>query len=224
MVPGYHTDATSEFHYRFDGDLTDSGPGAVYGTLSAGYLEAPYRGTNSCGRLATQNHGTSVSGHPMKTGGSVTIAAWLWLQSNPSQNVSLCGVRGGGSSGNPDAFNFCWELGVTTAGYLRFFWQYDAKLLGGLEGVIGAAIPKDRWVHCMGTRNAAGTECEIYIDGVDVGSATGQTAWNGGGSMNTLTFGHNGSAELTGYIASVYGDLAHTTDADAFYTAAKQAV
>jgi hypothetical protein len=217
-LPGFHSD-TAEFHYRLDGDLTDSGTGSVYGSLGGTYDQAPYMNV-SCARTTGVIHSGSVSGHPMKTSAAITIAAWIYMKSNPGGNIGIVGVRGPGGSGDPNTHNFCWELGITSAGYLRFFWQHGAKLLGGVDGLIAAALPLNEWVHVMGTRNVAGTECQIYLNGVEVGSATAQTPWDGGGTMSTLAVGNNGSLKLDGFIASAWGDLGHTADGAAFYASA----
>ena len=220
--PGSHSN-NAEFHYRLDGDLTDSGTGSVYGNLTGTADTAPYFNVE-CVRTTDVIHSGSVSGHPMKTGAAVTIAAWVFLNANPTANLGVCGIRGGGGSGDPNTHNFCWELGITSAGYARFFWQHGAKLLGGLDGVIAHAVPLRQWVHLMGTRNAAGTECQLWVDGVQVGSATGQTPFDGGASMNTMAVGNNGTTKMDGYIASVYGNLGQTTDGASFYSAAKAAL
>ena len=217
--PGYHSDAV-QFHYRLD-DNTDSGtaPGG-YGNLSGTMKKAPFTGVDDS---HDPNEVTfSVAATDMKVGTAVTVAAWVYMTANPSSNVAICGVRSPGGGSDPNTHNFPWELGVTTLGYARFFWQSGNKVNQGCGDDLASAIALDQWVHVMGTRNAAGTECQLWVDGVQVASSTGLTVWDGGGDVNTCRIGGNSTAVFLGYIASVVGDNEHTTDGLAFYEAARR--
>lgn len=207
-VPGYHTtDGDTLLHWKLDGNGTDDGSiGADVTITNAPFAPYPASITSKGIRqtLAGSTNSATLSGSPAKTAGSITIAGWFWFEdSTPGANTALIGVRGGGSSGNPDAFNFTWELGITSAGDIRGFHQYDNKLFSGATATGPLAI--QTWYHLAVSRSADGLTWKVYIDGIEQATNTAApgTEWDGGTSQNIARILHNSVGdEALAYAAS----------------------
>ena len=203
--PTYHTtDMNTLAHWKLDADLTDDS-GNEGDLTNTSYRSSPFTGFDAdCQRVnaADKTQLGSLAASPIKTSGAITCALWLYPTAHPASNSALVGFRGGGSSGSPDTFNFPWEIQWMSSGHLKFFWQYDLKQ----PAETGTwALPLNQWVHVMGTRNSAGTAAELYINGIEEASTSGETQHNGGSNQNKFLIANNDlTSEGEGFVASVW--------------------
>lgn len=205
-IPGFHTtDPNTILHWKLDGNGTDDGSLGIDVTRG-GAVDAPYTLLDLNTRIlnsATINS-ASINATAAKTAGAITIAGWFWFEdSTPGANTALIGVRGPGSSGNPDAYNFPWELGITTGGFVRAFHQYDNKQ--DITALAASSVTEKVWVHLAASRSADGLTWKVYQNGLEIATASGTAGdeWDGGTLQNTVRIGHNASgSEIIGYVAS----------------------
>jgi hypothetical protein len=221
-IPGVNPN-TGEILYTLDaGDLDNNGAGIGYPTLGGTYLRAPGNRSDLDSHYSDGANGLSASigASNVKTGGAITVAFWIYHKAAPGANGCVVGMRDAGSG---SAFNFPWEIGMNSSGQLRWWWQSGNKNPEGITFSANTLLPTNQWVHVMGTRNIAGTEAQLYFDGVEADSVTGQTAWSGGGSIGTLRILTTGAGvNPDSYINQVYVDDSFESDGAAFYQAALQ--
>lgn len=162
--------------------------------------------------LSSRNFGNFSAGTTnIKSVSAITVACWVSINQNPSGNLSICGIRAPGSG---SAYNFPWDLGISTSAGVRFFWQSGSKTY---QGTVGQPIPAYReWFHLIGTRNAAEDTARCYVNGLLVEEATGLSPWSGGSNQNSVVFFTSTSgSNLNGQMFSCIVKSGYTDDAAA---------
>jgi hypothetical protein len=119
--------------------------------------------------------------------GNFTIEFWI---NAPSLNDKfILGLRGG-MSGSPHVTTG--GYGGTTVGALR--WASSAgEILSGTT-----VITDNTWHHCAIVRN--GSTITLYVDGINRGSGTDTTSFNGNGGQILIGENNVGTNTLTGYL------------------------
>ena len=201
-APGRFTqhavDGDTLHHWTFDGDDTDQvgildqdGTSLLCYCPVFGQLEGDTRQALASQETVLYEVGSAAS---LKTLTEMTVACWVCMTETPAQVMSIVGFRvPGAGSGDPNTFNFAWNIDYDNLGELRFAWQSGNKLTWIATAGL-AALDLNRWYHISATRNAAQDTARIYINGVKRGEVTGASPFDGGGSVSTLNFMQNGSS------------------------------
>lgn len=154
---------------------------------------------------------TGAIGAAVRVTTAITVAAWVCRTGAGSGNTAICGAR---DTGGAAANNIQWELGYESASdKVRVGWQHSSST--SVWSVASVALALDTWEHWTFTRNAAGTACKIYKNGIIDGTEfTGLTAADGGSSVNSISVGQNdgGGVEFPGMI---YSPIVYEEELDA---------
>lgn len=232
-----HTeDVTVQSHWPFQGDLTDSvgsndalPDNKFYQRVNGLDDTSDLLAVSTRGWNPVQTPGAPATTPDIKNLSAITVAAWVRVNAIPGANQAVIGMRGPGSGGSPNNYNFPWELGILTgSGNIRFFWQSGSKSYQGTNS-LGVPLTNGlrRWHHLIGTRNSAQDTARLYMNGVLVDEATSLLAWDGGSLQNSVRFFNDDFGAVTsGQLLSaiVKNTYTDTVGAVALYEDAKEIV
>ena len=106
-----------------------------------------------------------------------------------------------GGNGETEALNILWSMILTTGNRVKFLQESGAGT--NQEATFDVSIPLGQWSHVALTRDNAGTDLNLYVNGILRGNATLGAAPTGGGS-SILTMGQFAAANqpYTGMVSS----------------------
>lgn len=184
-------------HWAFNGNGVDDVGGF---NVSNPITARTTPGASQRRHLLSTNAGWSASGAgALRIFTAITVGAWYYQLELPPSNMSVVGYR---STGGGSGFNFPWELGVTTAGEIRFFWQSGSKVT---VPIVGPVLPFGEWFYVIGTRDGPGVAGRVYVNGERVAELGGIAQASGGGSHSTIRFMNNGAgSEVNGGVCSAF--------------------
>lgn len=166
--------------YRCDGtDLIDSAEGEAF-TVTGTITYPPCGltpGVSAADCSALGRFDADGDKHGYATAQALTVEAVVKLDAlNGTPHIAYCGED---ITSNDAADNTQWSLlAKATTGELRYVHEHTAGTDVGVDSDV--ALELGVWQHVAFTRNAAGTEVSLYINGLLVGNSTGLTPPDGG--------------------------------------------
>jgi hypothetical protein len=235
-VPGSIVDASTDDGlpsdwWRMNGTPLDTASTA-YDSGSVGTNNLTLDGgatwsTDNPGTGTTQGalslNGTSAyaqsAGPVITSTSSFAVSAWVKLSSLPTHNAAVAAQDGTNDSGFYLGYNYA------HSGDWAFYFADSDTTSPSFTGAYGPAAVAGSWTHLVGIYNADAGEIWLFVNGVQVGSATFTPSWSGTGPFTVGRDLYNGAqgdffpgeisdvraynnATLWGYnVSEIYDDL-----------------
>lgn len=186
-----HTpDGNTVAHWTFDKDDTDQVGAYDQNGIATNEAYCPIFGKSADARCALASQitvGYGVTGATgLKALTEMTVACWFCPTTPPITVSSIVGFRNpGAGSGDPNTYNFAWDLLYRGTGEAEFVWQSGNKLS---YFAVGPVLELGKWVHLSATRNSSQSTARIYVNGARMDEFTEGLPFDGGSAINKLSF------------------------------------
>ena len=199
-LKAHNVDADTVAHWKFDGDLTDSGTNSLDLT-SGSYYGAPLDFISNTKCLSMQS--TDIyrqNDATLRIYTAISIAALVYLRSAPGSNVPILGMGAiGGGTGSSN--NYPYSLEVNSDRSLRYIHQWGSKTTHTYDAT-GLFVPLNTWCWVGFTRDSAGTGITLFLD-TDTETTTAASAPTDGVNSDFVIGTKWDSTNLDMCIASV---------------------